>query len=157
VQDDVEPCPYFLPAVRAACRARPDDLLVFYVGGNATMHTAALFRASALGHSWALLGHHQFVPLVAVAWPEALVCPAVCWVADQPWADALLADDEVIGRWVREAGVFPLASCPSLVEHDSTAPSLMHERFLDSPGRRASCLIGPDCDARTIDWTLGPA
>jgi hypothetical protein len=157
VQDDIDPCPHFLTAVRSACRARPDDLLVFYVGGNATAHSSALFRASALGHSWAVLSHHQFVPVVAVAWPVGLVCPAVCWVAEQPWSESLLADDEIIGRWVRDNGVFPLASCPSLVEHRSALPSLMHERFLDSPGRRASCLIGPDCDARSIDWSLGPA
>jgi hypothetical protein len=80
----------------------------------------------------------------------------VCWVAEQPWPADFIADDEIIGRFCQAHDVFPLASVPSLVEHRTEVPSLMFARRLDDPGRRAACLIGPSCDARGIDWHLGP-
>jgi hypothetical protein len=157
VQDDIDPCPHFLVAARAAVRAQPDDLLLFYVGGNASQHASSMYRAAALGHQWARLSHQQFVPVVAACWPARLVCPAVCWVSEQPWPTEFIADDEIIGHFCRAHDVFPLATVPSLVEHRNELPSLMQTRHLDDPGRRAACLIGPGCDARKIDWTLGPA
>lgn len=158
VQEDIDPCPHFLTAVRSACRARPHDVLIFYVGGNAPQHCSSMMRAAALGLQWAALQGGQFIPTVAVAWPVAHVCPVVCWVADQDqWPDSFVADDEIVNHACQALGIFPLASVPSLVEHRNELDSLMQTRHLDDPGRRAHCLIGEDCDARRIDWSLGPA
>jgi hypothetical protein len=158
VQDDVAPCPHFLEAVEAAVAARPGRMLSFFVGGNPAEASRAVYQACDRGESWAELSNMNWCPVIALAWPAAFVAPFLAFVDAQDWPDAFRSDDEIVGRWLRHSGKLALASVPSLVEHPDVVPSLigLRARGGEDPGRVAACLIPDDCDARTIDWTLGP-
>lgn len=157
VQDDVRVCPGFLDAARAAVAAKPDRILSFFVAGNPYEHSQAVFAACARGSSWAELDNQRWCPAVCVCWPAAHVPAILAFVDAQGWPDAFRADDEIIGRYCRHAGVLPLASVPSLVDHPDDVPSLLGNKAMygQDPGRVTACWIG-DCDPATIDWTLGP-
>jgi hypothetical protein len=161
VQDDVLVCPGFQQAVKAAIRARPDRALAFFVGGQSREHAQAVWDAGARGDSWATLGSHTWVPVVALCLPSRIALPLVAWadrMFEREWPQAFRADDEIVGHYLREHGEYVLASVPCLVEHPDVIPSIIHGRGFGGnlPDRKAVCWIG-DCDAATIDWTLGPA
>jgi hypothetical protein len=159
LQDDVLVCDYFVEGVRAAARARPGRVLVFFVAGNPANHRRAVFDACEQDWAWAELDLNTWIPAVATCWPVHLIEPMLEWFDAQNYPPAFTADDEIIGRFLRHQGERPLASVPSLVEHPDTVPSLAGRRVADGrdPGRRAACWIGDcGCDARRIDWTTGP-
>lgn len=161
VQDDVYVCDYFRDAVDLAGAARPDDVLVFFVGGRPFPQTPLLDRARALGRPWAWLDPRSYCPVVATAWPVALIAPMLDWIAEKRYPAQMSADDELTGRYLRDAGIRPLASVPSLVEHPDTVYSLAsggrrHHNGLDA-GRCAHLFAeDDDTDVRLIDWTLAP-
>lgn len=157
LQDDVEVCDGFRPAVEAAIAAQPARLLALFVGGRPVEHALALYRASDKGHSWAELRPDRWCPAVALCWPVEMIEPFLHYVEMQRWPAGFRADDEMIGRWLRTQGQGALATVPSLVEHPDVVPSLIGRRAWGGAdvGRVAACYIG-DCDVTTIDWNLGP-
>lgn len=158
IQDDAQPCRHFAEVVRHAIAARPDRLLVFFVGGQPVEHARAVMRACQQDLSWAELDHMRWCPVICTYWPAAMIGPFLEYVDQQRWPDHFRSDDEIVGRWLRATKQRPLASVPSLVEHPDEVPSLIGRRArggLDR-ARVAACFIHEDCDARTIDWTLGP-
>jgi len=160
LQDDVEVCPGFRDAAEAAVRARSDRLIVFFVAGNPATSRIAVERACQADLPWAELPHAQWIPVVAACWPVWMIAPMLEFIDSQRWNDTFYADDERCGRWASYAGVVPLATVPSLVEHPNRVPSIIGKRSMgpDDPGRVAVCYIGagPGCGlASDIDWTLG--
>lgn len=160
IQDDAIVCPYAREAIEAAVEARPDRLLVFFVAGNPHHHANAVRVACRDDLPWAVLDYAHWVPVVATCWPVDLIPPLLEYVDAQRWPEQFCADDEIVGRYVRELKHRPLASVPSLVEHRDEHQSLIGKRNAggQDPGRVAACWIGDcaDCmDAREIDWTRG--
>lgn len=158
VQDDVVPCRGFVPAAEAALAAQPDRLVTFIVCGNPFEHKQAVHRACANGYQWAELDNQRWCPVIALAWPVALIRPCLDFVDAQNWPETFTADDEVVGRYCQASGQLPLATVPSLVDHPDDVPSLLGANKAQSGndlGRVSCCWIG-DCDPATIDWTLGP-
>lgn len=158
IQDDCVPAPGFRPALEAAVRARPDRLIVAFVGGAPFEHARALWRASDAGHQWAELDNFRWCPVVANVWPRRLIQPCLDAVAANGWARLFTADDEIIGQAVRYLGETALATVPSLVEHADVHESLVGRRAMGGKdrGRVGACQPGPDCDLAAIDWTVGP-
>jgi hypothetical protein len=158
LQDDVTLCRDFDKVVRAAVAARPDWLTVFFVGGLPAEHARAVYRACERDWSWAELDHMRWCPVIATCWPVAYIEPFLGYVDAQNWPDTFRADDEIAGRWLRREKIRPLASVPSLVEHEDVVPSLIGRRARGGTDRSrvAACMIHPDCDPLTIDWEVGP-
>lgn len=157
VQDDGELCEGFTSTLTAAVAARPDRVLVFHVSGNPYEHKQAMERACARGVSWAELTTARWCSAVATCWPVRLIHPLLRYVDEQLWPESFVADDEIIGRFLRDHGETPLGSVPSLVQHPDLVPSLLgkkHRLGVD-PGRVAVCFPMDDC-ALSVDWTLGP-
>jgi hypothetical protein len=156
VQDDVTACSGFLPAVAAAVAAQPSRLLAFFVGGRPREAARAVWEASEHGLPWAELQNHHWCPAVCLCWPVPLIEPLLAYVDAQNWPAAFRADDEIIGRFCRVSGERPLASAPSLVQHEDVVPSLIGTRAHGGAdlGRVAACWIG-DCDPAGIDWNAG--
>lgn len=156
IQDDAIPCLGFVPALERAIAARPDDLLVLFVGGMPTEHARTLLRACEAGSRWAALNSARWCPAVAVVWPTGLIGEFLAFTDKRRWGDRLTADDEIIGRWCRVAGRQPLATVPSLVQHPDDIPSLNGRRQANGrdPTRVAACFIDVDeLDPMTIDWS----
>lgn len=163
LQDDVMVCDYFVEGVEAAAASQPGEILVFFVAGTPPEHVRAFDTAYDRGLSWAVLDLARlWLPVVATAWPIDRIDPLLRWVDRQSWPAAFVADDEIAGRFLRDIQTRALAAVPSLVEHPDTVYSIASSGRRDrqglDPGRVARRWIGDCglCDARQIDWTLGP-
>jgi hypothetical protein len=166
VQEDVLVCDHFLEAVEAAAAARPDRVLVFFVAGHPLPHVREFDRAVRLGRPWAELQNGTWLPVVATAWPMPMVEPMLAWIGDRfasrKFPPQFTADDELVGRYLRDVGARALASAPSLVEHPDTVTSVasggLRQRAGLDAGRCARLWIGDaGCDPRGIDWSIDPA
>lgn len=159
IQDDATVCDGFTTAARAAIAARPDRVIVFCVTGNPPRHRLAVQKACLRGFHWAELEHAHWLPAIAVAWPASLARELVAWVDAQDYPERFVADDEITGRFLQSRRIVPVATVPSLVDHDDLEPSIMSRRQRQGrdPGRRAFIYVGRDCDcdAASIDWTAG--
>jgi hypothetical protein len=158
IQDDVELCRDFHATVIRAVAARPERMLVFFVGGHPVEHARAVYRACDQDLPWAELDGRRWCPVIATCWPVAMIDPFLRYVDVQNWPEAFRSDDEIVGRWLRVTKQRPLASVPSLVEHNDVVPSLIGRRARAGKDRSrvAACFMCPDCDPAGIDWTLGP-
>lgn len=158
LQDDATVCPDFAQVVERAITARPMRLLALCVCGNAVATTRRIYTAAQQGLSWAVLDSAHWVPAIAVVWPVHLIQPALAYIDEQHWPPEFNADDEILGRAVRNLGEYVLCTVPSIVEHDDMQPSAAGKRAMygGDPGRVTSCPPAPGCDLLAIDWTLGP-
>ncbi len=156
IQDDAITVENMAGAVEKAVSARPDDLLVWFVSSNPAQHQKALMDACGRGESWAWLPPAYWTPVVATTWPVAMIADLLTYVDAQNWRPSFCSDDEIVGRFVRENGIRPLASVPSLVEHPDEQPSLVKRHWRGTLGRRAACFPDETFDALAHDWTLGP-
>lgn len=166
IQDDAAVCDGLRRAVTRAVEARPDRLLVFFVGGRPDEHARAVRSACARDLPWAELDHSHWCPVVATCWPVPLIYELFEFVDLQRWPEKFVGDDEIVGRFIRAIDHRPLASVPSLVEHHDVIPSLIGRRTAGhmrstgghDPGRVAECFIGEGCGACVdeVDWTIGP-
>lgn len=136
IQDDARPCPNFRALARRAISARPDELVAFFAPAQPPEMGHAIRCASERGESWVELPCRRWVPVVALSWPVALVADFFEWKLEQRWPPAFGADDEGVGRFVRDAGLAIAATVPSLVEHPDEVPSLVGRR--PRGGRRAA-------------------
>lgn len=126
IQDDALPCDDFVAVLELAVAARPDDLLVLCVCGNATLAGRDLCVARARGEAYVELRRISFVPAVAVVWPVELIRRVTDYVDGQDrWVPNRLADDEVIYRAAVALGIVPVATVPSIVEHPDEADSVI--------------------------------
>jgi hypothetical protein len=161
IQDDTVVCPGFRQAVERAVAARPNNLLVFYVGTQAQMYADAVMRACAIDWPWAELKPWHWTPVVSTCWPRWMVDGFLEWTEKQhQWPEAFVADDEIVGRYMKHTGHVALATVPSLVDHLDVTPSVMGRGVIRAErghARRARCWIGDcgDC-VEKIDWTQGP-
>lgn len=157
LQDDVTLCAHFNEILHSAVRSRPDRVLMFFVQGRPPIYAQAFYTAAAKGLSWTTMPRLLWLPTVATCWPASLIKPVLEHIASKNWPDRFRADDEITGRAVKALGIVPLASVPSLVQHEDVHASVigLKARGGRDKGRCAACWIG-DCDGRTIDWSLGP-
>lgn len=153
VQDDAIVCPGFADAVTRALPARPDRLLILYVGRNAHSHAQRVMAACDRDETWAELDTASWCPTVATVWPRRLIDELFAYVEENPPPARVTADDAIVGKFLQATGERPLACVPSLVEHRDDEPSLMNRM---RRGRVAACYVGDcgDCVER-IDWTTG--
>lgn len=158
IQDDATPCRDFPTVVRNAITAQPDSLISLCVCGDPFYSAEAIRDASMQGLQWAILPPAQWIPAIATVWPVRIIQPALQWIEEQNWPEAFTADDEIIGRVIRELGETTLATVPSLVQHDDKQDSLVGLKAAHglNHGRVAACFVPDGCDPLTIDWTLGP-
>lgn len=158
IQDDARVCPGLPEAMQNLVRAWPDRLLVLFVGGNPPHHARQVLEACREDRSVVNLVPAYWLPVVATCWPVEMTRELLAFVDAQRWPERFCADDEICGRFIKEAQVTALGTVPSLVQHEDVIPSLAGRRTAGGAdlGRIAACWIG-DCDectdAREIDWT----
>ncbi len=149
LQDDALPCRGFVEGASAAIRARPDSPIAFFVAGQPLDLAYKVRCAVDRGETFVELPTRRYAPAVALAWPRELVPGFLEYVEAQKWPAQFGADDEAIGRYLREQGAPLLATVPSLVEHPDVVPSLVGKR--PRGGRTAARFIGAD-DPLAIPW-----
>lgn len=156
IQDDATVCPGFTEAVRAAAAAKPDRMLVFYVGRNPRAYADLVMRACRNDLTWAELDGGGWCPVVCTLWPVPMIARLLDYYDHAKFPSGWGPDDEIVGRFLNKIRHRPLASVPSLVEHLDLVDTIGGKRG-GRGDRRAACWIG-DCQecAAGIDWTLGP-
>lgn len=132
---------------RRAITAKPDRIVSFFLGTNATETWRRMLVADGHGASWVEGFAASWVPALAISIPARFI-PSLVAFDD---GTVPIADDEVYGRWLRKLGLPWWATIPSLVDHDDSAPSLMRDQYARG-ARRAACWVG-DCDPGLIDWS----
>lgn len=156
VQDDATACPGFARAALAALEARPDRLVAFFVAGQPFDHRDAIWAACDRGDPWAELRNDRWCPVVALAWPARMVWAALEFVDRSTFPPEWTADDEIVGRYLRDAGESACATAPSLIQHLDEVASVKSPRRGwrgKAPGRVAAVYVGDcGCDALEIDW-----
>lgn len=153
VQDDVEVCPGFVDGVRAAIAARPDHLLSFFISHKPDGGVRAQMDACERGYAWAILDNREWCPTQALVWPAFLIGPML------RFSHRATADDERVGAFLNQHGLYALQSVPSLVEHVHHSDTTLTAHNTPGPHRRAWCWMGPDgryLPARDVDWRRGP-
>ncbi len=156
VQEDATVCPGFLRVVTAAINARPDSMVCLCVCGDPWTSAQAVIDAGWKGLCWAKIDPTLWVPAIALSWPVRLIQPALEWVDEQGWPSQFSADDEIIGRVMRQLSEPVWATVPSLVNHLDLVNSVgaRHTRRGQDPGRVAACPWPDGCDLTQIDWTV---
>lgn len=150
LQDDVEVCPGFLEVLPRALQEVEGHPVTLFVPRTLRQGTVNLYRACNGDYSWCKLELREWVPVVALAWPEEIIPKFLTWAAERRFPPTVnRADDAVVGRFQRETRTQFLATVPSLVEHPDVEPSLV-SNYVPKKGRRASCYVGDE--ALTIDW-----
>lgn len=150
IQDDVILCPNFTQAAERAIAAHPDALVAFYDGGEQSDNTWKVNAARMQGDAWVQLDVHRWIPVLALSWPAEHTIGLLEFVDAQHWPVEFVADDEIVGRYAREAGLLAFATCPSLVDHTDEL-SIGRKPQASYEGRRATWFIGSD-DPLGIDW-----
>lgn len=152
LQDDVELCGGFLPALRLALAARPDSIVALFVPTALRHGSLRVLEACARDDAWAVIGTVEtWIPVVALAWPARLIEDFAAWGRITHPPEIRRADDAIVGRYVRERGETVWATVPSLVEHPDDVESILGLRT-GNP-RSATCFAGEK--AALIDWTRG--
>lgn len=150
LQDDVELCPSFGEVVERALQ-HADRPVSLFVPNTLREGSINLLRACARDEAWCDLRPRDWVPAVAVAWPEALVPDFLAWAELRKFhPNVNRADDAIIGKYARERNLAFLATVPSLVEHPDVEPSILRNHR-SKGGRRATCFA--DESVVDIDWS----
>lgn len=125
-QDDAVVCVNFQPAVeRIACVFPEQPVVLFYPG--AKMRSWKYQReARRQGATFFPLNKQDFMPVVAVLWPQSMAQSLLDWTEGRtiPGLRApYRSDDAVCGSWMRHTKTTVYVAMPSLVEHpDDTDP-----------------------------------
>ncbi|MFF2039484.1 NAD-dependent epimerase/dehydratase family protein [Kitasatospora sp. NPDC058170] len=131
LQDDAVLTPGFFDHVRAAARAVPDAALAFYTHWQ-SRNAAAVRLAVLSGHRWAP-ATAEYTPTVVLLLPAPVAAGFARYAREH---GATWADDVVMSRYLRAAGVPTYLAAPNLADH-ADVPS-MHANGGHGP-RRSAC------------------
>ncbi|MFG3050952.1 NAD-dependent epimerase/dehydratase family protein [Kitasatospora sp. NPDC048239] len=143
LQDDAVLTPGFFDHVRAAARAAPAAALAFYTHWQ-SRNAAAVRLAVLSGHRWAP-ATAEYTPTVVLLLPAAVAAGFADYARE---FGATWADDVVMSRYLRAAGVPTYLAAPNLADH-ADVPS-MHANGGHGP-RRSACFAALAAGA---DWEL---
>lgn len=162
IQDDVIVCANLLEAAARAALARPGSPIALFVPGKPALYVRTIGAARTADEPVCELPLGTWVPTVATLWPAALAEQILDWYDGSRLPRGMVADDEIVGRFLNHVRIPALASVPSLVEHPDTVPSVMNGRRRvgdgRDPGRRAEFWIGDEPDRYGCDglvWANG--
>lgn len=151
LQDDVDLCPGFHEAVREALSYAGGRPTCLFVPRTLRFGSVKLLQACSKDLAWCDLHVTEWVPVVAIAWPETVVPEFLSWAAGRGFTpNKNRADDAIVGRFARETRQPFQATVPSLVEHPDTVPSLI-KNHIPKNGRRATCYVGDF--VHEVDWS----
>jgi hypothetical protein len=139
IQDDAIPCADFADKALAAIEQHPTRIIVFFVPGFGHL-TRRIEIARRKSLAFVDLPGGSFVPVVCIAYPAEIAC-AIPAFADARRMPVSRADDAVVGTYARAHRLFPLATVPSLVDHDDTVPSAMGMRTRPGQKHRVAALF----------------
>ncbi len=123
--------------------------VALFVPTTALRSRIRYWEAQTRGESWCQLAPTEWVPVVALAWPVALIAGFLKWCDGRKYGpESIRADDHIVGEWARLTGQRVLATIPSLVEHPDDTESLVNRSR--QTARRA--LSFAEDGAARIDW-----
>lgn len=162
LQDDVRVCRNFRAGVEAAIHARPDTLLSLFISHAPQISAIAHLQALDRCEHWSILDTREWTPTQALVWPAFLIGPMLRHADASPLLGTYVADDQVVGGFLRGRGLYGLQTVPSLVEHVHAEQTSLDGQVNNVGAHRyAACWFGAEGDtpydpATDIDWTRGP-
>jgi len=148
LQDDVELCRDFEVRAERALLERYGVLVAYFVPGLG-LPGQWTRKAHAAGKSWVELPTStNWVPVVALCWPAALVPDFLDFAEAHIATRARLRkgtywDDPVVGAYCRDRKLRVWATVPCLVEHPDVGPSLVKRKHYrgTNPARKAAVFV----------------
>jgi hypothetical protein len=151
LQDDTVVCEGFEQRLRAAVRARPDEVITLYVNADSPNNSYPVRHAVFSGSPWALLVPGEFVPTVGLLMPVTKARELADFLARIP--DELCDDDAFVDLFCRTRDYRVLATVPNLVEHRGDRSVASN----DGHGVRRSVAFLPDWTPPPSYWQHEPA
>jgi hypothetical protein len=149
VQDDALPCRNFAAALERIAAAVPDLPVCLFVSREARATYPNIIQATKRGQPFALVGRHDFCPVVATLWPVRLAAEFRDWAVVNPRATGQRnprSDDAMVGTWMRRTNQQILVTVPSLVEHgDGTS-------LIGKTHKRSAAFFIGDSDPLATEW-----
>lgn len=146
IQDDAIPCDGFVEKALAAIAAKPESLVTFYVGRYPGQAARAVLIGLDDGSPLVDIGLTSWTPCVALAMPTPLALSLAGQTERRHYPLAMCADDAIVSLWRQDEGIAECwATVPSLVDHDSSIPSLMGT---DPDGMRMAISVDPSLPER---------
>jgi hypothetical protein len=125
IQDDAIPCERFQERLTSLL-PRLEHPTCLFLPTTALNTRQAFWDAQTQGCDLCEHNPREWVPVVALLWPARLIPGFLDWVNTHDYADARLADDEIVGRWARETRTTVCVAVPSLVDHPDRVASLVN-------------------------------
>lgn len=144
VQDDAVPCAAFARKARAAIKASPGRIVCLFTPGFGFL-ARRVDQARGEGRAVMEFPTVAFVPLVAVVYPAAQADGLLAFADGRTWPHVSRrsrADDGMVADYCRSRRIRPVATVPSLVDHDDTVPSVVKPSHPRGRHRRAALFAG---------------
>lgn len=157
LQDDIEVCQNFAPAVERIAERHPDNVVVLFLAKLPPhLAGAALRTAKRKGvYVRTRLRSNDFMPVVGVLWPCRKAAEFLAWAEDAKlpgYPRETRSDDAVAGRWAAVTKQEIIFTVPSLVEHPDREPSLIGRRALWGKDGGRVALMFCEGDPLRYDW-----
>lgn len=155
VQDDVQICHNFVPAVKQIAEANPDAPVCLFLGRLPADTKPRVHQAMKMGRRYVTLSWRSFLPIVAVLWPVAKLVEFREWTEAFPYLPGTReprSDDAMAGRWKMVTRQMVRATVPSLVEHPDEELSTVGLRAQWGGKPRVAAYLADDASA--FDWSM---
>ena len=158
LQDDVEVCRNFAPAMAAIADANPETPVVLFLAKLPPHIAGAALRAAKRKRSYVRmrLRSSDFMPVVGVLWPCHKANEFLAWASSAKlpgYPRETRSDDAVAGRWAMKTRLEIAFTVPSLVEHRDQVPSLIGKRARWGRDSTRVALLFEQGDPLERDWS----
>jgi hypothetical protein len=155
VQDDVQICSNFAPALERIVASRPENPISLFLARLPEVAAKDATRAMKANQRYIRLRSRAFVPVVALLWPIEESQDFLEFVSDTggPRLASKRSDDAAVWQWMANRRKAVYVTCPSLVEHPDNVPSTIgrRARWGKDKGRVALFYIGEQ-DPLELEW-----
>lgn len=156
LQDDATVCQNFVEAASRVSELRPDDIVLFFVGGFHNRTSKNFNIALQRGEPFCDVYFRDIHHVVGVLWPREMSKAFLEWVDAKRIPGLRLpyqSDDAVLGAFARLTKKQIIATVPCLVEHPDDVPSTIGRAAHagKDKGRVAIYFTGDD-PLRTTPW-----
>lgn len=134
MEDDAIPTKLFRAQLNLVLRAAPTDIVSLYLGRTRPGRWQPSIAQVISGDHHFLLAN-ELLHHVAVAVKTEMIPSLLAHIrSDRHYQDGLLPIDEAVGRFARACSTPIAYTHPSIVDHETRLPTVIHRHVSSSPG-----------------------